>query len=230
MLMVGQMAMGDGFSDRFDRLDRSDWYVADYIFGHPHFDTDWAADQVVVDGGLHLQLSPQKGRKNGFQGASVRRHRETQYGRYTVVMKPARGAGLVTGFFTYTGPHYGARHDEIDIEFLGKNTSQIHIATFVDGKLWNKFIDLGFDAADRPRRYTFEWAPDAIRWYVEDDLIYTFRAADGPLPKMPGRLFANIWAADPSIKAWSGVADRGITAKAEVLEMSFEPAPSAPAS
>ena len=41
-------------------------------------------------------------------------------------MQPGRGSGLVTALFTYTGPYAGDPHDEIDIEFLGKDLTKIH--------------------------------------------------------------------------------------------------------
>lgn len=221
-VIIGQAHAAE-FTDRFSELNARDWYVAHYQFGHPHFDTDWEQGQVRLHDGLVLSLTPQSGAENRFKGASLRRHTPTGYGRYETEIQAARGDGVVTGFFTYTGPHYGSRHDEIDIELLGKNTRQLHIATFVDGKLWNKFIDLGFDAAEAPHRYAFEWTPDAIRWYVDDELVYEKHASSGPLPEKPGMLFANIWAADPSIKSWSGEITEGWSAQARVLSMAHRP-------
>lgn len=217
-----QASFADEFVERFKRVDVKDWSIADYQFTHPHFDTDWSKGQVAIKAGLELSLTPQSGKENRFKGASVRRHSKTSYGRYEAVIQPARGAGVVTGFFTYTGPYYGDRHDEIDIEFLGKNTRQIHLATFVDGKLWNKFIDLGFDASDRPRRYAFEWFPDRIVWSVEGRVIYVKQSSEGSIPQKPGMLFANIWAADPSIKSWSGVGDKNLEARAKFQEIRFQ--------
>lgn len=222
-LTSASVGFADGFADRFDGLAPQDWYTADYAFGHPHFDTDWSAKQVSISDGLILNLSPQSGQENAYVGASIRRYNPTGFGRYEAVVQPARGVGVITGFFTYTGQHYGTRHDEIDIEFLGKNTRQIHIATFVDGQLWNKFIDLGFDAADAPRTYAFEWEADAVRWYVGDKMVYERRAVDGAIPSVAGRLFANIWAADPSIKAWSGETVNGTYASARMTQIGFQP-------
>ncbi len=228
VIVSGSMALvstsfANGFEDRFSAFNPQVWSVANYTFRHPYFDTDWGAKQVIVNAGLSLKLAPQRGRKNGYIGASIRRRKPTGFGRYTVIIKPARGAGVITGFFTYTGPHYGTRHDEIDIEFLGKNTRQIHIATFVDGKRWNRFIDLGFDASDRPRSYSFEWGRNSVRWYVEGKMIYQRQEKDGAIPSVPSMLFANIWAADPSIKIWSGVTVKNTRATAKILRMGFEP-------
>lgn len=222
---IGSGLCADGFAEEFRTFDPKHWSIANYTFTHPHFDTDWSDKQVAINNGLTLSLSPQKGRKNRYLGGSIRRNDATGYGRYEVTMQPMRGAGVVTGFFTYTGAHYGTRHDEIDIEFLGKNTRQIHLALFVDGQLWNKFIDLDFDAADAPRAYAFEWGQGYVRWFVGDQMIYERRATDGPIPFVAGRLFANIWAADPTIKSWSGLTAKGTQGRAHVRSIGFTPHP-----
>lgn len=214
-----------GFHETFLTASDTAWSIANYQFSHPGFDTDWARDRVKwkKTGGAELTLRPKTGAENRFDGGSMRRSETSHYGRYEVTMQPAKGDGIITGFFTYTGSYYGTRHDEIDIEFLGKDTTKLHAAWFVDGVLTNRFVDLGFDAADRPRRYAFEWRPDSIRWYAEGRLVFEANAADGPLPQIPGYLFLNIWAADKSISNWSGVAVEGAKASAIVKDVRFVP-------
>lgn len=228
-ILFGQVAMTGatentlqlGFVDEFKALE-TDWHVANYDFDHPKFDTDWRPEQISVDKALSLTLQPHQDGVNRFVGASIRRENPSHYGRYEVTIQAARGEGVVTGFFTYTGPSYGTRHDEIDIEFLGGNTRQMHVAWFVDGKLTNHYIDLGFDAADAPRRYAFEWHPDRLVWFSEDKLIFEHFAENGDIPSVPGRLFVNIWAADPSIANWAGLIKEGTHSKAEVSRVSYQ--------
>lgn len=212
------------FHETFPDHTAKTWSIAHYAFSNPKFDTDWARERVRIKNGAKLSLLPKTGGNNRFEGASIRRKTTSGYGRYEVTMQPARGEGIVTGFFTYTGPYYGTRHDEIDIEFLGKDTTQLHVAWFVDGKLSNKFIDLGFDAAERPRRYAFDWQPDGIRWYVEDKLVFHADARNTELPQVPSYLFVNLWAADKSIANWSGVAKPDTRATAIVKDVRFIPA------
>lgn len=221
------------FVDSFKTHDPQNWEVAHYQFSHPHFDTDWVKANAVFDApssgsqGLSLHLAPQKTHSrtdNKFTGASIRRQTKTHFGRYEAWIKPAHGKGLVTGFFTYTGPYYGTQHDEIDIEFLGKNTHQIHIAWFTDGELTNKFIDLPFDAAKAPHLYAFEWMPHRITWFVDGVQIYSVDARSTQIPQTPSRLFANIWAADPSIAAWAGQPVTAQSGTAWFGEVSFTPA------
>ncbi|MGV6840466.1 MAG: family 16 glycosylhydrolase [Planktomarina sp.] len=228
-LLVGAVpsAAEGPFSDHFARLDRRHWAVAHYNFTHPAFDTDWRREQLHVDNGLQLSLTPHDGPENQFIGASVRRRVPTRYGMYSAIIQPAKGDGLVTGFFTYTGPHYGTPHDEIDIEFLGKDTTQMHVAWFVNGVLHQRDIPLGFDAADRPCLYGFEWQPDFIRWYAEGRPIFTVTRDTAPIPTEPGMLFANLWTVDKSVQNWAGLAPDGTHAKAQVLSMEFVPTPDA---
>lgn len=209
------------FIDRFKSLDMTDWHTAEYDFNHPAFATDWRKSQVVGGSGMTLTLAPAPHDANRFIGGSIRRHGLSHYGRYEVVLKAARGAGLITGFFTYTGPYYGTRHDEIDIEFLGRNTRQLHAAWFVDGALTNRFIDLDFDAADAFNHYAFEWWPDRIVWYANGRKLFETTDQDGRLPSAPSRLFANIWAADPSIANWSGTVLKGTHAEAVIRCVAF---------
>lgn len=227
--MMGQshMAEASGFGDLFREIG-ADWYVAEYNFAHDMFDTDWRQSQVqaahLPDGsGLKLRLDPHEGGMNRFAGASVRREEASHYGLYEVRMRAARQPGVVTGFFTYTGPHYGSSHHEIDIEFLGRNTRQMHVAWFVDGHLENKFIDLGFDAAEKFADYAFAWCPDRLRWFADGKLIYEHLASDAPIPTLPGRLFVNVWAADPSIASWAGEIDAATSTSAEIAKVRFTP-------
>ncbi|MCT8159332.1 family 16 glycosylhydrolase [Pseudoruegeria sp. SHC-113] len=219
-------APGAGFMDRFPALDSTAWSVAHYDFSHPAFDTDWRRGNLrAAATGLSLSLRPHSGGANRFSGASLRRHAPTGYGRYEVVMRTARGAGLVTGFFTYTGPAYGSRHDEIDIEILGKSPDHLHAAWFVDGKLQSRRIPLGFDASEGFNHYAFDWHPGFIAWQVNGREVLRINARDGhALPEVPGRLFANIWAADPSIADWAGHAAPDTEARAVIRCIAFSPA------
>lgn len=230
LLAVGTANAGEtdtaGFLESFKSAPTSGWHVAEYDFTHPHFDTDWRKRQVLFGPeGMTLSVAPQPshGTGNRFIGGSIRREAPTGYGRYEATIQAAQGKGIVTGFFTYTGPAYGTHHDEIDIEFLGRDTTLMHVAWFVDGHLTNRFIPLGFDAAERPRRYAFDWTPNGITWYADGRVIFDHRAADGAIPTLPSRLFANIWAADPGIEGWAGETAVGTKAQAGFSDIRFTP-------
>ncbi|WP_209077926.1 family 16 glycosylhydrolase [Shimia sp. R9_3] len=213
----------NGFQVRFEAAAPPNWQVAYYAFSHPMFDTDWSRANVAFDKGLHLTLTPQEACENRFSGGSIRHTSLSHYGRYEATIRPAKGDGVVTGFFTYTGPYYGARHDEIDIEFLGQDTTTINLAWFVDGQLHDRKVPLGFDAAERAARYAFEWHPDRLRWFAGDHLLLEVTAEEAPLPQVAGYLFANLWAVDKSLKDWAGEAKAQTTASAFVTDIRFIP-------
>ncbi|MEE2945122.1 MAG: family 16 glycosylhydrolase [Pseudomonadota bacterium] len=220
-----------GFIDHFKSLDPSRWYVAHYDFRHPHFDTDWRRENVEIlanpsETGLKLHLHPHSDGINRFAGASVRTHTPSHYGFYEAEFRAAKGPGLVTGIFTYTGPHYGTRHDEIDIEVLGRDTTSLNIAWFVDGALHQRTVPLGFDAADCIHTYGFHWQLDRITWFINGKAIFEVNDTQALIPKVPGHFFVNLWAADPSIKAWAGVAEASQRANANVKTLAFTPSSS----
>ncbi|MEM9350929.1 MAG: family 16 glycosylhydrolase [Pseudomonadota bacterium] len=209
------------FSDGFDTLDERFWHRAHYRFSHPDFDNDWDASLAQAGDGLVLSLLPQDG-ENRFVGASIRRQETTHFGRYEAVLTAAKGPGIITGFFLYTGPAYGTRHDEIDWEIFGKDTTTAQVAWWRDGELRSQKIDLGFDAAQGPNLYAIDWAPDRIRWYVNGALVFETREG---VPEMPQRLFANVWAVDRSLASWAGEAPAGHSTRAKAYRLSHAPAP-----
>ena len=214
-----QNAGSTGFQDSFDRLDRGAWHVAQYDFSHPHFDTDWRAAQIGLADGLKLNLAPHDG-LNPFAGASIRREEPSHFGWYEAELTAARGDGVITGFFLYTGAAYGTQHDEIDWEFFGRDTTTAQVAWWRDGVLRSQKIDLGFDAADGPNTYAFHWQPERIDWYVNGALVFS---AQDAIPQTPQRLFANVWAVSPALQAWAGLADPSKSAQASVTQITMRP-------
>ena len=213
----------EGFVDRFTRLDPTRWHAAEYNFDHASFDTDWRRENINLSQGLELNLAPHRAGLNSYASGSIRTHMPLYYGYYETRLQAAKGDGLVTGFFTYTGPYYGTRHDEIDIEILGRDTAKLHLAWFVDGKLYEQDIPLSFDAASCLHSYGFLWMPDRIEWYVNGARVFVARAEDSPLPQIPGRLYANLWAADKSIAGWAGRTGANTRASARFRSISFRP-------
>ncbi|SLN30765.1 Beta-glucanase precursor [Pseudoruegeria aquimaris] len=218
------IAAAAGFTERFQRASAPGWHIAEYDFSHPAFDTDWRRANVRIAGGLTLDLLPRGGPGNRFSGGSIRRDAPTGHGRYEAVLRAAGGTGLVTGFFTYTGPAYGSRHDEIDIEILGQSPDHLHAAWFVDGDLQSRRIPLGFDASAGFHHFAFTWEPGRITWEAEGRVLLVIEEGPGrPLPRVPGRLFANLWAADPSIASWAGHTAPATRAQAQFACVAYTP-------
>lgn len=120
-------------------------------------------------------------------------------------MKPIRNDGVVSSFFTYTGPSDNNPWDEIDIEFLGKDTTIVQFNYFTNGQGGHEYIyELGFDAAEEFHTYGFDWQEDGITWYVDGEAVHT---AEKNLPSTPSKIMMNTWpgtGVDGWLKAYDG--------------------------
>ena len=145
------------------------------------------------------------------------------YGDYEVSMKPSANPGTASTFFICTGPYdvkNGVKnpHDEIDIEFLGKDTTKVQFNFFVNGKGGNEFMyDLGFDATEGFHEYGFRWTETSITWFVDNEPVYMVTTdASAPkwaknvkiveaIPSTAGRILANYWCGNQDAWGWMGV-------------------------
>lgn len=131
------------------------------------------------------------------------------YGTYEVRMRPAIGAGTVSAFFTYIGPPIakGKPHDEIDIEFLGKDTREVQFNFFQDGKdAGGRLHAFGYNAASRMTDLAFVWKPGSIRWYVNGKFVHERLDEPGkPLPSEPSKIYLSLWSGQGrDMVAWLG--------------------------
>lgn len=116
------------------------------------FKNRWRArNREVVDGVLRLKLTKEKFRDGGsatgggkeypYISAEVRMRSERYYGVgcYSVCMKPSRESGVSSSLYSHSGnfdippgvyPKYHRKHQEIDIEFVGKNTRMMQTNYF----------------------------------------------------------------------------------------------------
>lgn len=158
------------------------------------FHVTWRRKNVVpAEGCVQLVLDEDAHPAGGipYAGAEIRSHGFYGYGRYEVSMKAIKNDGVVSSFFTYTGPSDQNPWDEIDFEILGRDTTKVQLNYFTNGKGNHEWMhDLGFDASEDFHRYAFEWRPDRIDWFVDDVLIHT---ATEDIPQTPGKIMANVW-------------------------------------
>ena len=138
-------------------------------------------------------------------------------------MKAARGSGIISAVFTYSGPPQTKIHDEIDFEVMGRNTGQIHTNYFTSGRGENgKVIDLPVDNADNYVTYAVEWLPSGMRWFINGKLVRTDKGTG--LPKTPGKLFISVWNVAPSKYDWAGPSHRrSLPATAEFDWVAYTP-------
>ncbi|MCL3881734.1 family 16 glycosylhydrolase [Marivita sp. GX14005] len=222
------------------------WWIADYDHPAGWFGTAWRKSAFETgDAGALFALSPvpedarvsraDMKEDNGslkeagktskdFFSAQLQRRKWYGHGRYEIVMRPAKGEGLISAFYLYTGPHFGDEHDEIDIEFLGKDTTKVQINRYDDGEPLAQppWIDLGFDASDAPMLYAIEWSEESIVWTAGEAEIFRLTGKEN-LPQPPMKIYVDLWAGGPQQAGWSGEAPPHSRAQASVQCVSYTP-------
>ena len=166
-----------------DHFDISNWANGDM------FDCTWNPDNVKFNNG-QMELTIDKD-SSGYTGGEYRTKEYFGYGMFQVNMKPISNPGVVSSFFTYTGPSDGTKWDEIDIEFLGYDTTKVQFNYYTDGVANHEYLyNLGFDASKEFHTYGFNWYEGGITWYVDGQPVYT---ATKDIPNTPGKIMMNVW-------------------------------------
>lgn len=178
----------------WDKLDTT-FFCNDAVF-------DPANVRALDGGGVHLALEARPSGDRLYSSASIATKSDRHlYGRFEAELRPARASGVITAFFLYRFDPW----QEIDFEFLGRDTTQALINVFynpgVEGDLYNYglrgtpvLVDLGFDAADDFHTYAIEWEPGEIRWFADDRLIHRRLTGEPtPVPHLPMRFHVNVW-------------------------------------
>ncbi|MFN7055013.1 family 16 glycosylhydrolase [Hyphomonas sp.] len=198
---------------------------AAYDNNNSHYGAHWREQNASpTSSGTLLTVRRTPGLTVPFTSSEMSTGRTHGYGRYEVIMRPARGEGLVSAFFTYTGPWFGDPHDEIDIEFLGKDTTRVFLNYFRNGRRGHHAtIELPFDAAEADRLYAFEWTPETITWFIEGVPVYSSAASESRHPVAAGRIYMNVWPGAPSIHGWTGQPRLAQPAGAHFSCVSFVP-------
>ncbi len=157
------------------------------------FNCTWRKSNVTFnDGKMQLKIdfdgSPDYGT---YSGGEYRSKDFYGYGRYEVSLRAIKNDGVVSSFFTYTGPSDNNPWDEIDVEILGKDTTKVQFNYFTNGQGNHEHLhDLGFDASEDFHTYAFEWHKDKIVWFVDDIEVYT---ADKSIPVTESKIMMNTW-------------------------------------
>jgi endo-1,3-1,4-beta-glycanase ExoK len=190
------------FGDGFEYYNTASWIKADGWSNESVFNCGWKADHVSFSNGiLTLKLDNVASSGKPYSSGELRTTNKYSYGFYQASMKAAKNIGVVSSFFTYTGPSFGTVWDEIDIEFLGKDTTKVQFNYFKNGKGGHeKIYNLGFDAAASYHTYAFNWQPTYIAWYVDGREVHR---ATTDIPTTPGYIYMNLWPGI-TVDSWLG--------------------------
>ena len=184
-------------------MDDVKWMASDGWSNGNMFNCTWKAANAVFEDGL-LKLSIDKSWDDTYTGGEFRTNDFYGYGLYEVSMKPIKNIGVVSSFFTYTGPSDNNPWDEIDIEFLGKDTTKVQFNYFTKGKGNHEELhELDFDATEDFHTYGFLWTAEKIVWYVDGVPVHS---ATKDIPTTPGKIMMNTWNGK-GVDSWLGKYD-----------------------
>ncbi len=220
LLMAGMILTGCSskkevaLEQQFDGYEEEKMQKANGWSNGSMFDCTWRGDnESFEDGIMKLTIDadgPEASPK--WSGGEYRTKEFFHYGKYEVKMKPIKNDGVVSSFFTYTGPSDNNPWDEIDIEFLGKDTTKVQFNYFTNGVGEHEYVhELGFDASEEFHTYGFEWLKDKITWYVDGKAVHT---AEKDIPVTAGKVMMNVWPGT-GVDSWLGTYDGKTPLQAE---------------
>lgn len=210
------------FSDGFDSANTQAWSKSDGWSNGGMFNCTWRASNVnFTNGAMDLTLNKDsQGGTTPYAGGEYRSNDTYSYGLYQVSMKPAKNTGIVSSFFTYTGPSDNTPWDEIDIEFLGKDTTKVQFNYFTNGVGNHEYIyNLGFDASTSYHTYAFNWQPTYIAWKVDGVEVHR---VTNTIPSHPGKIMMNLWPGT-GVDSWLGSYDGKTPLNAYYDWVSYDP-------
>ena len=201
---VGGPTTCGGTTIAWSGLNDGEWYLRDDTF--PGNRALFRPDNVVSQGShlTSLTLRREVSKVRDLSGAAIASRRSFTYGTFAANLRVPSGSGLVAGLFL----HRNGPRQEIDIEFLGRDTTQMLVNVFYNpGTAGTKLeygyrgtpvlVELGFDASEAFHSYEIEWQPESIRWHVDGVTVYE-RLLWGPtpIPDQPMEFNVNLWSSE----------------------------------
>jgi beta-glucanase (GH16 family) len=197
------------FVERFQapRLDPR-WVISDRWHSGDWFSTEWRREQIGMSPrGLALTLAPRMGEgPKPYVSAEISTQQDFLYGYFETRFRMPRGAGLVSAFFTFTRPDGVGSHNEIDMEWLGRDPRRLELVYHVAGQANLQVVRLPFDPSRGFHTFAFEWRSDQIRWFADNRLLHTARGGRVGELNRPQRLFASLWNSE-RMPRWLGRID-----------------------
>jgi len=187
--------------DHFKEINPNVWSVLEETFPSnlAYFTKD---NLILLDSvGIEITINKKKLKDRNYTSASIVSKERRLYGSFEIKMKPVKGNGIISAFFLHRNDPW----QEIDIEFLGNDTTKILLNVYfnpgIEDVSFNYgvrgtpiLIDLGFDASEDFHIYKIEWEPHEIRWYVDNRIIHIRKEwTPCPIPNLPLAIYVNTW-------------------------------------
>jgi len=189
--------------DSFNKFDLDYWAILEDTF--PSNQAQFCKENFKLlhheNSGFELKINDRKSREREYSSSSIHSKKEFLYGSFEIAMRAIKGKGIISAFFLHRNDPW----QEIDIEFLGHDTTKILINVYYNPGVVNTnynygvrgtpvLVDLGFDASEDFHNYRIEWEHHEIRWYVDDKIIHVRKTwAPTPIPDLPMSIYVNAW-------------------------------------
>jgi beta-glucanase (GH16 family) len=207
------------YRDEFETLDTTRWQLMTHSWGG-NLAVFSDESPLVEDGQLTLRLlaAPEGTRVDGedkpFLGAEVRSRDTLTYGRVRARIKFAKAPAVVSSLVTIYTPWPADDWNELDIESLGQDPSQVqfnamvytgpeqtNVTESVTPTQHPHMEDLGFDSSADFHEYTIEWTPENATFWVDGEQRHVWSERI-ELMKLPQNVLLTIWASDSP--SWAG--------------------------
>ncbi|HOU90648.1 MAG TPA: family 16 glycosylhydrolase [Polyangiaceae bacterium] len=200
------------WEDPFDTLDLARWELMTHSWDSNL--AQFTAENATVGGGrLSLSLTAANDATKPFRGVEMRSRETLTYGKVEVSTRFAAGSAVVSSLVLIYTPWPPDDWNELDIEFLGKNTDRVQFNHMVNvppadpqtGHLqFPQLVTLPFNPAADFHTYAIEWVPGEARFIVDGALLHT---ATEEMARMvlPQNILLTIWASDAA--DWAGPVD-----------------------
>jgi len=188
------------------------------------FLSGWRSDHVLFNSSImeliiDNSFCPSGCSNKSFASGEYRSKNFYQYGRFEVDILASNKVGTVTSLFTYTGAKDGNQHDEIDIEILGGDITNIHFNYWLNGIQHPVVVALNFDASITYHHYAFEWNSSSIKWYVDNILKHSVSTN---IPNIAEKIIMNYW----PVSGWTAAGVYNYTSQTKASYKNFKYTPS----
>ena len=155
-----------------------------------------------------------------YKGAEVYSQSQYQFGRVEVRMRLARGAGILSTFFTYRpgSEMAGVQWEEIDIEAFGKGNAMSWQSNILTGnpRTSSEMVhQVAAPLSDAYHTFTIEWTPTTVTWLVDGTEARKTTGGQASLLTHPHVFHFNLWASD--VGSWAGDFDNGVLPQAQYV-------------
>ena len=222
MPATAQQKPSVSFVETFDKLDTARWYISDGWVNGDHQNCMWSKDEIAVkDGVLSVGFSRNANKLRPYTCGEIQTQGVFGYGTYEVRLRTPAGSGLNANFFTFIGPVHKQPHDEIDFEFLLKDTGRVQLNSYVSAKGGNEyFAPLPNPSDAKYTDYAIIWEAGRLRWFI--DAVQVHELTDpAKIPSHDSKIYISLWGTD-TLTDWMGpFRDPGSPIAMEVDRVAF---------